>query len=162
MHSGVQWGCVLTDMAMLHPDFLTVFLDPTCHPCQQSPGDLLASGATVGAPCDGAEASQSPSVTPHPVLTLPFSSPSSKTPSWCVHLFTSSPFLLLFFPCRVPPHIPFSEPCVHLVLRLSFSFCPFSSALIYCGQTAAGVGSYDVWLQQLFLSALIWQSCCCP
>lgn len=50
---GVLWCTVgLHDVctAMLHRDFLTVFWDLTCHPCQQSPGDLLVNGDTVGAP----------------------------------------------------------------------------------------------------------------
>lgn len=72
-----------------------------------------------------------------------------------LHFFPVS-FLSGFSP------VPFSEPWYHLALCLSFAFCPFSSALIYGGWRAAGVGSYDVWLQRLFLSALIWQSCCCP
>lgn len=127
-HSGCtlvySGGCVLTDTAMLHPDFLTVFLDLTCHPCQQSPGDLLANGATVGAPCDGAEASQSPRHhTPpcfHPSFFLPL---LQDVVCSSFYLFSiSSPFLSLQ---GFPPHIPLSEPCVHLVLRLSFSFLSF-------------------------------------
>lgn len=42
--------CVVTDTAMVHPFFLTVFWDLACHQCQQSPEDLLANGATVWAP----------------------------------------------------------------------------------------------------------------
>lgn len=41
---------------------------------------------------------------------------------------------------------------------MSFSSCPFSSNLIYDAWRASGVGSYDVWLLWLFLSALIWLS----
>lgn len=50
VYSGVQQGCIMFAAAVSHPDFLTVFWDLMCHPCQQSPGDLLANDDTVGAP----------------------------------------------------------------------------------------------------------------
>lgn len=70
--------CRLADMDMLNLCSLTVFWDLTCHSCQQSPGDLLANGATVGAPRDLKKLRPLSPPPPHPVLfsltLLPLSS----------------------------------------------------------------------------------------
>lgn len=143
----------MIDRAMLHPYFLTVFWDLTCHPCQQSPGDLLANGATVRVPCDEKKLRPFSPPLPHPTLCSHSPSfPPSVTPLsitilflLCIHLITSSQFLFLLLLLRF-----FSSPFQWTMVSFSV-LCPFSSALIYGGSGAAGVESYDVWLQVVIL-----------
>lgn len=73
------------------------------------------------------------------------------------HVFTSLPSV--FFRCGVSSKSLSNKSCHSSV---SFFSAFFSSPLIYGGWRDAGVESYDVWPQRLFLSALIWQSYCCP
>lgn len=154
----VQDDCSQTDTASWHPDFLTVFWDQTCHPCQQSPGDLLANGATVSHGPLGATG-QSPLL--FMSLSYPFLS--------CCNTVTIVFLLSYFYLSNVPPtfsHIVWFCQSVrglnpgvaqfHLFRPL---FLP--SQLIYGGWRVALVLSYDVWPQRLFLSALIWQCYCC-
>lgn len=95
----VQDDCSQTDTASRHPDFLTVFWDLTCHPCQQSAGDLLANGATVSHGPLGATG-QSPLLFMIPLpCPTPFQVVLTLLPLyffWGFHISTSQPFPQLF------------------------------------------------------------------
>lgn len=148
-----------TDTATLHLYFLTVFWHLTWHPCQQSPRDLLANGATVGAPCDEKKLRplSRPSTTPRSVLThrpsLPLKTLQGGTILFlrCVHLSPRLHFFTISF-LKSLLLLPISQnSSYHLIRCWCFSFRPFSWGLIYGGWRAAGEGSYDVWPQAVIL-----------
>lgn len=138
-------------MALLQPYFLTVFWDLTCHSCQQSPRDLLANGATAGAPRDLKKLRP---LSP-PLLTYPPSFSFSESPSESRHSF---------FSCFHLFHVPLRFPSWSLSLTLLLPRSPYLFLFLFFIFTLdlwwLGGLSYDVWLKQLFLSAPIWQSCC--
>lgn len=115
-----------------------------CQPCQQSLGDLVSNGATARVPCDE-DVSQTP---PPPLLR----------PLW-VFLFL---FCGVFIsPPRLSYILPFSPFCLFLSLKNSFLSFLFLQLWFMAFLKTAGERSYDVWLQRLFISALIWHSYRC-
>ena len=91
---------------------------------------------------------------PRSVLSPPPAPPLR--PLWVSLFFSYISLTLSQFPSLFLPPRFFSDPFQWTNESLSFVLFLY----IYVVLKAAGLGSYDVWLQRLFLSALIWQSCC--